>query len=181
MEIEKKIEIPDGVSVAVENKTVSVKGPKGSLSRTFSDPRYDRHIAIKRENNSVFVASDSVRKKVKALVGSTCSGIKKMIIGVTHGYTYTMKIFSVHFPMNITVKDNTIQIKNFLGEKTLRTAVIHGNASVKIDKDMIIVTGSDKESVGQTCGNIEKAVKVSKKDRRIFQDGIYMHSKAVGM
>jgi len=149
--------------------------------KKFSDPRFDEYIKIKKEGNHIILSCDSTRKKSKSLFGSTVSGIKRMFAGVSHGYTYKMKIFSVHFPMNITIKDNNVLIKNFLGEKTLRIAKIRGKASVKVDKDELIVTGTDKEEVGQTCGNIEKAVKISKKDHRIFQDGIYLEKKSVGM
>ena len=179
--IEKKIDVPTEVTVTIDARTIHVKGPKGTIIKKFSDPRYDSYIKLKKEDHTIIVTSSSERKKVKALLGTMASGIQKMIIGVTSGYTYTMKIFFVHFPMNITVKDNTIQIKNFLGEKTLRTAQIHGNVHVKIDKDIVTVTGVNKEEVGQTCGNIEKAVKITKKDRRIFQDGIFMNTKSVGM
>ena len=70
-----------------------------------------------------------------------------------------------------------VEIRNFLGEKGARKAKIVGSAEVRVEKDMLILTGTDKESVGQTAANIEAACRISKRDRRVFQDGIYIVEK----
>jgi large subunit ribosomal protein L6 len=76
--------------------------------------------------------------------------------------------------MSLTVKDGKVEIKNFLGEKGARIAKIVGDTSVKIVKEELTLEAINIEDIGQTCANIEKACKLTKKDRRIFQDGVYL-------
>ena len=114
---------------------------------------------------------------MRAVVGAIAAGIRNAVTGVTSGYKYSMKIFYSHFPLSVTIKGDEIQIKNFLGEKGARLARIVGDSKVVVDKDEIFVTGTDSEKVGQTCANIEQACKISKRDRRVFLDGIYIHKK----
>jgi large subunit ribosomal protein L6 len=68
-------------------------------------------------------------------------------------------------------------IKNFLGEVKPRIAKILPEVEIKVEKEIITVEGHDKEKAGQTAGNIEKAAKVNNRDRRVFQDGIYLVSR----
>jgi large subunit ribosomal protein L6 len=63
-----------------------------------------------------------------------------------------------------------------LGEKVPRIANILGDTKVEVNGQDIVLTGTNKEDVGQTCANIEQACRISKYDRRIFQDGIYKTS-----
>ncbi|MBI2579175.1 MAG: 50S ribosomal protein L6 [Candidatus Aenigmarchaeota archaeon] len=177
--IEKKIEVPEHVDVSVEGKKVVVKGSKGSLERSFSDPRFVRTLVIEKQGREIAVRSSKDTKKHRAMVGTIEAHLKNMFLGVSSGYAYRMKIFYTHFPINITVKDGEVQIRNFLGEKGARTAKIVGKAEVKLDKDEIVINGTDKEELGQTAANIEHACKISKRDRRIFQDGVYLASRGV--
>ena len=112
------------------------------------------------------------------MIGTIVAHLNNMFIGVTSGYKYTLKIFYTHFPINITVKDREIQIRNFLGEKGARIAKITGKIEVKIEKDEILLSGINKEELGQTSANIELACKITKRDRRVFQDGIYLAARA---
>ena len=176
--IQRQVEIPDGVTVAVEGKKVTVKGPEGELKRDFSSPVYEKTVSIEKKGSSVLVSSSDDKKKYRALIGTIAVHIKNMITGVEKGYEYVMKIHYVHFPMNVEAKENKIYIKNFLGEKGARTAKIVKGCKVEIMKDEIKLTSPDKEAAGQTAANIEQACKVKKRDRRIFQDGIFIVKKA---
>ena len=85
----------------------------------------------------------------------------------------------IHFPVKMSLSDNTFVISNFLGEKSPRHAKILGDVKVSIDgKDnTVTVSGIDKEEVGQTAANIEQATKIKGYDPKVFQDGIYIVNK----
>ncbi|MFH0949286.1 MAG: 50S ribosomal protein L6 [Candidatus Aenigmatarchaeota archaeon] len=174
----KSIKIPDGIDVAIDGNKIKVSGPKGSIEKEFNDPRLS-NISTKKEGNDIIIDSDSQSRNIKSMAGTIAAHIRNMISGVSSGYTYKMKIFTLHFPMTVSVKGREITIKNFIGEKTDRHTMVHGNASVDIAGDEITVSGASKEDVGQTCANIEKACKLTKRDRRIFQDGIYLYKKEI--
>ena len=74
-------------------------------------------------------------------------------------------------------ENNEIIIKNFLGEKQDRIVKLIEGVNVKIDKETIELDSIDIEKAGQCAANIEKAAKVRNKDRRIFQDGIFIIEK----
>jgi large subunit ribosomal protein L6 len=121
------------------------------------------------------------RKKEESLVGTINSHIKNMITGVTKGFTYKVKIVFSHFPISAKLKDKTVLIENFTGERSPRKAKIMGNVQVKILSEDIIVQGMDLEEVSHTAANIEQATKVKRKDPRIFLDGLYVYEKSEGM
>ena len=104
--------------------------------------------------------------------------LKNNLIGVNEGYTYKLKICSGHFPMNVGVNGTEFTIKNFLGEKVPRTITLKEGASVKIEGEQIIVESIDKEKAGQVAADIEQLTRVTNRDNRIFQDGIYITEKA---
>ena len=177
--MEAKIEIHEKIEIEVKERRIIVKGPKGSIEKDFDDPRYNKSVKINKEGNSLVISSQSDKRKKKAMVGTIKAHVRNMINGVTTGYKYMMKVTYSHFPISISVQGNQVQIKNFLGEKGSRYADIIGNATVKIEKDEVVVTGINIEDVSQTGANIENRCHISKKDRRIFQDGIYITTKTL--
>lgn len=170
--LREEIEIPEGISVTI-NDEVTVKGSKGQLSRKFKHS----NIIIKEEDGNIVVESHFPKKKDKAMLGTIRSHINNMIIGLTDGFTYNMKIVYAHFPMSVKTSGNKVTIDNFLGERHPRTAKIVGSAKVQIKGDEVIVTGISKEDVGQTMANLEQATKIKGRDPRVFQDGIYLVSR----
>ncbi len=111
------------------------------------------------------------------MLGTIIAHTRNMIKGLKEGYSYKLKVVYTHFPISVKVEGDKVVITNFLGEKTPRVAKILGDTKVQVNGQEIIVSGSDKELVGQTAANIETATKISKKDRRVFQDGIYIVSR----
>jgi len=172
-EIARQVEIPEGVTVTLDGSTVTVKGPKGELARQLSYP----DIEIKKEDSLIVVNSRLDRKRHRAMVGTLAAHISNMVAGVTKGFEYKMKVVYSHFPIQLKAASDELIINNFLGERKARSARILPGAKIEIGKDELMITGIDKEHVGQTMANIEQATRVHGFDIRIFQDGIYLVDK----
>ncbi|MFH7880512.1 MAG: 50S ribosomal protein L6 [Candidatus Aenigmatarchaeota archaeon] len=170
----KKVAIPENVKVEMIGNKVKVSGPKGELIKEFKIPS---DIKVLIEKNEVKVFTENERRKIKAITGTIAAHIRNMIEGVTNGYVYKLKIIYSHFPVTVKVEGDKVIIQNFLGERTPRIAKIVGNTKVEVKGQDIIVSGIDIDAVGQTAGNIEQATRITGKDRRVFQDGIFIVSK----
>jgi len=175
-ETSKTIQIPDNVNIAIEGRKVTVKSAKETLTRDFSYAP----ISVELNDKTLRIWAEWPRKKETALVGTIYSHIQNMITGVTKGFTYKLKIVFSHFPISVKVKDKTILIENFTGERNPRKARIVGNAQVKIQTEDIIIQGTNLEEVSQTAANIEQATKVKRKDPRVFLDGLYVYERSEG-
>lgn len=174
--VERVVEVPQGVTVRVESLKVTVKGPKGEMQKDFT---HARGVGIRVDGNKVIVEAWSADTKARALVGTIAAHIKNMIIGVTKGFRYKLKIISSHFPITVKVEKSRVVINNFLGEKAPRYATIMPGVTVKVQGQDVIVEGSDVEAVGQTAANIERATRITEFDRRKFMDGIFIYSREV--
>ncbi|GAB6136104.1 50S ribosomal protein L6 [Thermococcus prieurii] len=172
--IREEVEIPEGVEVTVEKDVVKVKGPKGELQRELKYPGFK----IFTEDGKVVIYKEFPRKKDIAIARTFKAHIANMIKGVTEGFTYKLKVVYSHFPVTVKVQGDEVVIENFLGEKNPRRAKILPGVTVKVRGQEILVEGIDKEAVGQTAANIEQATRITKWDRRVFQDGIYIVEKA---
>jgi len=164
------VSIPNGVNVQVSGKKVSVKGPKGSVERLFNV----KGLVMKVDGGNVLVEKDPKSKLDVAIVGSVTSHIANMITGVTKGYEKKMQAIYAHFPVSMEVKGDKFIIKNFIGEKKNREARISGSTKIAVKGQEIVISGLNKEDVGQTVANIRAAVKIRNRDPRIFQDGLYV-------
>ncbi len=173
---EQRIQIPSECQVSLEENTITVNGPKGSLERSFPEPQTQ----IKIEGNEVIATTHINRKKSKALVGTIIAHVRNMLTGVQHGYEYEMKIVYSHFPITVEIKDNIVIIKNFIGERGVRTARLIGDVQVKTTEDELFISGINIEHVSQSAANIQQACKIRDKDRRVFLDGIYVIRKRKG-
>lgn len=173
MTIERKLEIPDGVAPSIEGSVFKVSGPKGENERNL---RFS-NIEIFMDGNELVIRTESERKKYLAMVGTIWSHANNMCKGVIDGFEYRMKVVYSHFPIQLKVVGNHLEIANFLGEKKARMAKIHEGVTVTVKGDEVVVTGIDKEKVGNTAANIESATRIRKRDPRVFQDGIYIVEK----
>jgi len=176
--LEENIALPAGVTASYAGRMLTVKGPKGTLAREFFDPRISLTVA-----EGIRLRMELPRRAEKARFGTWVAHIRNMVRGAGKGFEYTMKIVYSHFPIKTTVKASgkrkEVIIENFLGERFPRKAAIVGDCEVKISGDQVMITGPDKEAVGQTSANIELATRIKNYDPRVFQDGIYIVSKGV--
>jgi large subunit ribosomal protein L6 len=176
-EVSRTIQVPEDVTLSVVDKKVNVKGAKGNLIRDFSFAT----VAIEGQGKTVRISAKFPRKKETALVGTIFAHINNMIVGVTKGYTYKMKIVFSHFPVTVKTQSGFVLIENFTGERRPRKVKILGEVKVKIEPEDIIITGANLEDVSQTAANIEQSTKVRGKDPRVFLDGIYTYERNEGM
>jgi large subunit ribosomal protein L6 len=172
-EINKEIDVPSGVTLGYSEGILTVKGPRGELKRSFNHPR----VKLVLEGEKAVVRCSKPKRSEMGLAGTWASHVNNMIIGVTDGYEYRMRIIFSHFPIKTSVKGKELVIENFLGERHPRVAKIIDGVTAKISGDTIILQGNNKETVGQTSANIEKATVVKGYDTRVFQDGIYLVSR----
>ena len=181
--IDYSIPIPEGVNVTIDRRIVKVAGPKGELTRELWYPGLHIDMAETDNGPAVLIKSDSSRKNIKAMAGTYRSHINNMIIGTNEGFFYKLKVLHAHFPMQValTKEGNALSISNFLGERKPRVArVMEGvNVEIKGKGAEIVITGIDKEAVGQTTANIEQTTRIKGYDPRVFQDGIYLVEKGV--
>ena len=172
------IEIPEGESVSIKENEISVSGPNGTLKKELQ--RYN--IDLRVEDGKIIVESKKGSKREKRLAYTLIAHVKNMLAGVNKDFEYKLKICYSHFPITVDIKGTDVTVKNFLGEKIPRKTNILKGVKVRVDKEFIIITSSSKELVGQTAANLERVTKITDKDRRIFQDGIYLtHRNGVGV
>jgi len=171
-----EIEIPDDVSAETDHLELTVEGPNGSVTRRLWYP----DVEVTVEDGVVAIASENEDAKTNATVGTFESHVANMIHGVTDGWEYTMEVYYAHFPMQVTVEGDEVVIENFLGERAQRRTPIRGDTDVQIDGETVTLSGSDKGGVGQTAADIEQLTKVTDKDTRVFQDGVYIVEKPTG-
>ena len=172
----REIDIPDEVTATMDHLELTVEGPEGSVTRRLWYPDID----VSVEDGAVVIASENADAKTNATVGTFESHVSNMIHGVTDGWEYKMEVFYAHFPMQVNVDGDEVVIENFLGERAARRAPIRGDTDVQVDGETVTLSGSDKEAVGQTAADIEQLTKVTDKDTRVFQDGVYIVEKPTG-
>ena len=172
--LEETVEIPGGVEVGLDGDAVVVSAKGTTLRRKLSHPR----VQIFVEGKQAKIRCEYPRRREGALVGTFAAHLRNMIVGVTDGFAYEMKIVYSHFPVKATVKGPEFIIENFLGEKFPRKTRILGGTKVEVNGDQVLLSGPDVEAVGQTAANIELATRIRGFDPRIFQDGIYITKKA---
>ena len=170
-----EITIPDGVNVNVDKNHVIVSGKEGTIDKEIKS----RLLDIKLENNKVLLVSKNDKRKSFAQTKTIQSVIANMISGVQKKYKYQLKIIYSHFPTTVALKNNVLQINNFVGGKKQISIPVFENVSVSIKGRDIFVESVDKENAGIFAGLIEQKTRVKKRDRRIFQDGIYIVKKGV--
>ncbi|HMS76374.1 50S ribosomal protein L6 [Gordonia sp. (in: high G+C Gram-positive bacteria)] len=94
------IAIPAGVTVSIDGQNITVKGPKGELTHTVTEP-----IAVAQEDGNIVVTRPNDERRSRALHGLNRSLVNNLVIGVTQGYTNKMEIFGVGYRVQAKGKD----------------------------------------------------------------------------
>jgi large subunit ribosomal protein L6 len=171
--LKKEIIIPSGIDVNL-GEMITIKKGKNVISKKLCYPT----IEVKKEGEKIVLSPKLFTKKEKKIINTFRAHLKSMIQGVEEPYKYTVKICAGHFPMNVTIEGKNIVVKNFLGEKVPRKTEIVDNVDVKIEGDTLTITSPDKEAAGQTAANCERCTRITNRDRRVFQDGLWIIKKA---
>jgi large subunit ribosomal protein L6 len=171
--IKEIIPIPEGVTCTYKDEIFSCKKDSIELKKKISIPE----VEIKIDSNQIILNCKKGNKNHYKKIKTNITHIKNLFSGLDERFVYQLEAVNVHFPMALKVEGDKVSISNFLGEKVPRFAKILPNVDVEIKGQKITVSSNDKEAAGQTAANLEKATKVRGRDRRIFQDGIFLVEK----
>lgn len=166
----KPIEIPDGVEIKLEENVVTVKGPKGELTRTFHN---DMKVVI--EDNVLTVERPSDHKEHRALHGTTRSIISNMVDGVHKGFEKNLELVGVGYRAQ---KQGDKVVLNAGYSHPVEIEPIEG-IEIDVPKNtQIVVKGINKELVGAVASNI-RAVRPPEpyKGKGIRYQGEYVRRK----
>ena len=142
------IEVPSGVDVAIDGATVTVKGPKGTLTHTIPAP-----IEITREDATLTVTRPNDERESRSLHGLTRTLINNMIVGVTQGYEKKLEIVGTGY--RVRAKGSSLEFA--LGYS--HPIVVEAPEGITFAVDgptKITVSGISKQLVGETAANIRK-------------------------
>jgi large subunit ribosomal protein L6 len=142
------IPLPAGVTVAIDGQNIAVKGPKGELALTVSEP-----IKITIEDDNVIVTRPDDEAKSKSLHGLTRTLIANNVHGVSTGFTKNLEIVGTGY--RAALKGTTLELALGFSHPVVVeppqgiTLTVEGNTK-------IIVSGVDKQAVGEVAANIRK-------------------------
>jgi len=175
-----KINIPTDVTVNVKGRHVTVKGPRGTLNKSLHHLNLDMRVDKKLKT---FTAMRWFGNRTDlATINTALALVRNMITGVTKGFRYKLRFASAHFPINVSVEGQEVEIRNFLGEKRVRRKLVNPNVKVyrtdvKLTKDELVLEGNSIEEVSQSAAQIHELCLVKNKDIRKFLDGIYVQTR----
>ncbi|MGV2942212.1 50S ribosomal protein L6 [Mesobacillus sp. LC4] len=142
----KPIEIPAGVTVTLDNNHVTVKGPKGELSRTFHSD-----IEIKIEENVINISRPTDNKEHRALHGTTRAVLANMVEGVSKGFERGLELVGVGYRAS---KQGNKLVLNVGYSHPVEIEAEKGLEIEVPSNTKVIVKGTDKERVGALAANI---------------------------
>ena len=145
----RKIEVPEGVTVKVENDIVTVTGPKGSLSQKML-----KGISLEQEGNTITLTR--VNDAAKAMHGTMNALLHNMILGVTKGYEKGLEIIGVGYRFNVAGNKLTI---NAGYSHPVVMDIPEGLTVEAPSNTEIVIKGIDKVLVGEFAANVRKVRK----------------------
>jgi large subunit ribosomal protein L6 len=143
------IPVPAGVEVAIDGRTVRVKGPKGELSHTVADP-----IEVEKDpDGNLSVTRPDELRRSKELHGLSRTLVANMVTGVTDGYRKTLEINGTGY--RVTAKGSDLEFA--LGFSHPVTVAAPDGIMFTVDRPTVFhVSGIDKQLVGEVAANIRK-------------------------
>jgi large subunit ribosomal protein L6 len=142
------IPVPSGVEVTITGRDVTVKGPKGTLSHSVVDP-----ITISRSDDELIVVRPDDERDSKARHGLTRTLVANMVIGVTQGYSKTLEIVGTGY--RVQARGSNLEFA--LGFSHPVTVTPPEGISFAVEAPTrFVVSGIDKQQVGETAANIRK-------------------------
>lgn len=169
----KVIIIPAGVSVSIDGFVVSVKGPKGNL--TFTVPS---SISVEIKDNEITASRVSDEREERSLHGLTRAMIANMIVGVTEGFVKKLEIIGVGYKAQVS--GQTLNLS--LGFSHPVDMIAPAGLEISMDKDVkntIVISGIDKQLVGEFAANVRKLRKPEPyKGKGVRYVGEYVRRKA---
>jgi large subunit ribosomal protein L6 len=147
----KPIELPKGVDVKIDGQTVTVKGPKGELKKTF-----DERIKIEKNGAIIDVKRDSDERQERALHGLTRALLNNMVVGVSTGFSRVLEITESSTGYRAEMKGKDLEL--FLGfSHSIPFPAPTGISFASDSKTRTItISGTDKEMVGEIAARIRK-------------------------
>jgi len=142
------IPVPSGVAVEIEGQTISVKGPKGSLSHVVAEP-----ISVALEDGVLQVSRPDDERLSKSLHGLSRTLIANMVTGVTAGYAKTLEIVGTGY--RVAAKGSDLEFSLGFSHPVLVTAPEGITFTVEAPT-RFVVAGIDKQKVGEVAANIRK-------------------------
>ncbi|MHA6792723.1 50S ribosomal protein L6 [Pseudonocardia bannensis] len=142
------IPVPSGVDVAIEGRTVTVKGPKGTLSHTVIEP-----ITVAREDGVIVVGRPDDERKTKAFHGLSRTLVNNLVVGVTAGYEKKMEIHGVGY--RVALKGSNLEFALGFSHPVVIEAP-EGITFTVETPTRFSVSGIDKQLVGEVAANIRK-------------------------
>ena len=141
------IKVPSGVEIKLEGNKVQVKGPKGSLSDNFKPS-----IKISHKEGVLELERSSDEPEIKALHGLTRALLNNMLIGVTDAFSKTLELVGVGYRVQQKGKSLTLSVM-FSHPVNIDPLP---EVDLKVDENRIIVTGINKQKVGEMAAQIRK-------------------------
>jgi large subunit ribosomal protein L6 len=146
----KPILIPAGVEININGRDVSVKGPKGELNI-----KIEPEVLIKKEADKIIASVDKETKRAKSLWGLTRTLIQNMVDGVAKGHEKKLEIQGVGYRASLEGED-LVLLLGFSHPVKIKKPE---NINFTVEKNIITVSGADKELVGQITAKIRKIKK----------------------